>query len=51
LCVRNAVDILECEGSRGLGEEKGSEEVGGGEKSAHFVFTRNKGFGVRCLFM
>jgi hypothetical protein len=44
--VYNAVGVLECAGSRGDGEEKGSKEVGGGEKSFNFVFTRNKIGGV-----
>jgi hypothetical protein len=39
--VNNEVGVLECAGLRGVGEEKGSAEVGGGEKSFYFVFTRN----------
>jgi hypothetical protein len=37
---------LECAGSREGGEEKGSEEVGGGKKTFHFVFARNEISGV-----
>lgn len=38
--------ILECTGFGEGGEEKGSKEDCGGEKSFHFVFTRNKVSGV-----
>jgi hypothetical protein len=42
VCVSNAVNVMECEGSRGNGEEKGSEEIGGRKKTVDFMFTRNK---------
>lgn len=46
VCEFHEVGVLECTGTRGVGKEKRSEEDGGGKKTFHFVFTRNKINGV-----
>jgi hypothetical protein len=51
VCVFNAVVVMECEGSRGNGEEKGSEEIGGRKKTVDIMFTRNRITFVWCFFM